>query len=109
MNILREENEQTNMLTKSMTSGLPLPTEVLFEVLKTPSIDLQKRTALNILLVHNENRRFKIISFLTNTTQMNDEAWISQMKLRARPYKLIEEELYKEDVYAPLLKIFTLI
>jgi hypothetical protein len=92
-----------------MTLGLPFPAEVLFEVLKTPSIDLQKRTALNILLVHNENWRFKIISFLTNTTPMNDEAWISQMKLRARPYKLIEEELYKEDVYAPLLKIFTLI
>jgi ribonuclease HI len=63
-NIPRGENEHANLLAKIATQGLPLPSEVFFETIKAPSVDLLERAVLNISPVYSEDWRTEIISFL---------------------------------------------
>jgi ribonuclease HI len=63
-NIPMGENEHADLLAKSAAQGLPLPSEVFFETIKAPSVELMERSVLTILPVHSEDWRTKIISFL---------------------------------------------
>jgi hypothetical protein len=56
-NIPRGENEHADLLAKSAAQGLPLPSEVFFETIKAPSIELMERAVLTISPVHSEDRR----------------------------------------------------
>jgi ribonuclease HI len=54
-NIPRGDNEQADLLAKSAAQGLPLPSEVYFETLKAPSVELLERAVLIISPVHSED------------------------------------------------------
>ena len=56
-NIPRGDNVQADLLAKSPVQGLPLPSEVFFETLKAPSIELMERAVLTISSVHSEDWR----------------------------------------------------
>jgi ribonuclease HI len=77
--ILRGENEQTNLLAKSVAQGLPLPLEVFFETPKAPSVELMERAVLTISPVHSEDWRTEIVSFLQGNHPSDDEAYIKRM------------------------------
>jgi hypothetical protein len=51
-NIPRGENEHADLLAKSASQGLPLPSEVFFETIKAPSVELMERAVLTISPVH---------------------------------------------------------
>jgi hypothetical protein len=87
-----------------MAQGLPLPSEVFFETIRAPSVELLERAVLNISPVHSEDWRTEIISFLQGNCLSDDEAYNKRMEARARPYVIIEGELYKHGVCSPLLK-----
>jgi ribonuclease HI len=103
-NIPRGENEHADLLAKSAAQGLPLPSEVFFETIKAPSVELMERAVLTISLVHSEDWRTEIISFLQGNCLSDDEAYNKRMEARTRPYVIIEGELYKHGVCSPLLK-----
>jgi hypothetical protein len=103
-NIPRGENEQAGLLAKSAAQGLPLPSEVFFETIKAPSVELMERAVLTISPVHNEDWRTEIVSFLQGNCLSDDEAYNKRMEARTRPYVIIEGELYKQGVCSPLLK-----
>jgi ribonuclease HI len=103
-NIPRGENEHADLLAKSAAQGLPLPSEVFFETLKAPSVELMERTVLAISPIHSEDWRTEIISFLQGNCLSDDEAYNKRMEARTRPYVIIEGELYKHGVCSPLLK-----
>jgi ribonuclease HI len=103
-NIPRGENEHADLLAKSATQGLPLPSEVFFEAIKAPSVELMERAVLTISPVHSEDWRTEIISFLQGNCLSSDEAYNKRMEARTRPYVVIEGELYKHGVCSPLLK-----
>jgi hypothetical protein len=42
-NIPRGENKHADLLAKSAAQGLPLPSEVFFETIKAPSVELMER------------------------------------------------------------------
>jgi ribonuclease HI len=63
-NIPRGENEHTDLLAKSAAQGLPLRSEVFFETIRAPSVELLERAVLTISPVHSEDWRTEIISFL---------------------------------------------
>jgi ribonuclease HI len=63
-NIPRGENEHADLLAKSAAQGFPLPSEVFFETIRAPSVELLERAVLTISPVHSEDWRTKIISFL---------------------------------------------
>jgi ribonuclease HI len=102
--IPRGENEHADLLAKSAAQGLPLPSEVFFETIKAPSVELMERAVLTISPVHSEDWRTEIISFLQGNCLSSDEAYNERMEARTRPYVMIEEELYKHGVCSPLLK-----
>jgi hypothetical protein len=103
-NIPRGENEHADLLAKSAAQGLPLPSEVFFETIKAPSIELMERAVLTISHVHSEDWRTEIISFLQGNCLSDDEVYNKRMEARTRPYAMIEGELYKHGVCSPLLK-----
>jgi hypothetical protein len=59
---------------------------------------------LTISLVHSEDWRTEIVSFLQINYPSDDEAYIKRMQARTRPYMIIEGELFKQGVCSPLLK-----
>jgi hypothetical protein len=63
-NILRGENEHADLLAKSAAQGLPLTSEVFFETIRAPSVELLERAVLTVSPVHSEDWRTEIISFL---------------------------------------------
>jgi hypothetical protein len=103
-NIPRGENEHANLLAKSAAHGLPLPSEVFFETIKAPSVELMERAMLTISHVHSEDWRTEIVSFLQGNCFSDVEAYNKRMEARTRPYVIIEGELYKHGVCSPLLK-----
>jgi hypothetical protein len=103
-NIPRGENEHANLLAKSATQGLPLPSEVFFKTLKAPSVELMERVVLTSSLVHNEYWRTEIVSFLEGNYPSDDKVYIKRMQARTRPYMIIEGQLLKQVVCSPLLK-----
>jgi ribonuclease HI len=103
-NIPRGENEHADLLAKSAAQGLPLPSEVFFETIKAPSVELMERSVLTISPVHSEDWRTEIISFLQGNCLSDDEAYNKRMETRTRPYVIIEGELYKHGVCSTLLK-----
>jgi ribonuclease HI len=103
-NIPQGENEHADLLAKSAAQGLPLPSEVFFETIRAPSVELLERAVLNISLVHSEDWRTEIMSFLQGNCLSDDEAYNKRMEARTRPYVIIEGELYKHGVCSPLLK-----
>jgi hypothetical protein len=103
-NIPRWENEHADLLAKSAAQGLPLPSEVFFETIKAPSVELMERAVLAISPVHSEDWRIEIISFLQGNCLSDDKVYNKRMEARTRPFVMIEEELYKHRVCSPLLK-----
>jgi hypothetical protein len=103
-NIPRGENEHADLLAKSAAQGLPLPSEVFFETIKAPSVELMERAVLAISPVQSEDWRTEIISFLQGNCLSDDEAYNKRMEARTRSYVIIEGELYKHGVCSPLLK-----
>jgi ribonuclease HI len=103
-NIPRGENEHADLLAKSAAQGLPLPSEVFFETIKAPSVELMERAVLTISPVRSEDWRTEIISFLQGNCLSSDEAYNKRMEARTRPYVIIEGELYKHGICSPLLK-----
>jgi hypothetical protein len=67
-------------------------------------VELLERVVLNISPVHSEDWRTEIISFLQGNCLSDDEAYNKRIEARARPYAIIEGELYKHGVCSPLLK-----
>jgi ribonuclease HI len=103
-NIPRGENEHADLLAKSAAQGLPLPSEVFFETIRPPSVELLERAVLTISHVHSEDWRTEIISFLQGNCLSDDEVYNKRIEARTRPYGIIEGELYKHGVCSPLLK-----
>jgi ribonuclease HI len=54
-NIPRGDNEYADLLAKSAAQGLPLPSEVFFETIKAPSVELLERAVLNISPIYSED------------------------------------------------------
>jgi hypothetical protein len=89
-NIPRGNNEQADLLAKSAAQELPLPSEIFFETLKAPSVELIERAVLTILPVHSKDWRTEIVSFLQGNYPSDDKVYIKMMHVRTRPYVIIE-------------------
>jgi hypothetical protein len=100
----KRTNEHSNLLAKSAAHGLPLPSEVFFETIKAPSVELMERAVLTVLLAHSEDWRTEIVYFLQGNCLSDDEVYNKRMEARTRPYVIIEDELYKHGACSPLLK-----
>jgi hypothetical protein len=53
--VLNSEAFENKSPTKSAAQGLPLPSEVFFEIIKAHSVELMERAVLTISPVHSED------------------------------------------------------
>jgi hypothetical protein len=64
-----------------------------------------ERAVLTISPVHSEDWRTEIVSFIQgNCLSDDEEVYNKRMEARARPYIIIQGELYKQKVCSPFLK-----
>jgi hypothetical protein len=63
-----------------------------------------ERAVLTISPEHSEDWRTEIVSFLQGNCLSDEEVYNKRVEARARPYVIIEGELYKQGVCSPLLK-----
>jgi ribonuclease HI len=105
-NIPREENEHADLLEKSVAQGLPLPSEVFFETIKAPSVELMERAVLTISHVHSEDWRTEIISFLQGNCLSDDKVYNKRMEARTRPYVIIEGGAIQTWSLLPTSQVF---
>jgi hypothetical protein len=78
-NIPRMDNEHANILAKSVAQGLPLPSDVLFEILKAPSVKLMEKAILTVSPTHCEDWRIEIVTFLLGSYPIDDEVYVKMM------------------------------
>jgi hypothetical protein len=79
-NIIRGKNEHADLLAKSAAQGLPLPSEVFFETIKAPSVELTERSVLAISPVHSEDWRTESYLFSRVTASRMTKFIIKEWK-----------------------------
>jgi hypothetical protein len=93
--VRRMEASFEGFSVKTFREGLLLPSEVFFKTIKAPLVELMERVVLTVSLVHSEDWRTEIVSFLQGNCLSDDEVYNKRMEARAKPYVIIEGELYK--------------
>lgn len=101
--ITREENGEADELTKAAAAGQPLENS-FFEILEHPSYDKKE-----VICIQAEGLDWRdpILKFLVSNKLPEKEEEARRVQLMARKYKVIDGQLYKSGVTAPLLKCVT--
>ena len=101
----RTKNKQADQLAKAAAQFDPLPPDVFFETLKQASVNCAEEPTKFINAITSEDwRAATIMAYLHGHFVPEDEKEEKRMALRARNYRIIDEELYRGGVCAPLLK-----
>ena len=100
----RIQNKQVDVLVKEAAENDPLPPDVFFETIKSGSVNCAEEPAKFINAISSEDWRSKIMAYLRGHFVPEDEKEEKQLVLRVRSYSIINDTLYRGDVYAPLLK-----
>jgi hypothetical protein len=85
----RAENREADELVKAAASSLPLPADIFYQVLHTPTTKGLTKAFLEVLLTKFEDRRQPIIDSLSNVHLTDDEASTARMAARARSYTIV--------------------
>jgi ribonuclease HI len=97
--IPRNKNNEADTLAKAAANSEPLPPDVIYEVIKTPSI--RKRYLNHIRW---EDWRSPIVAYLSGTFEPTSNIEYKRVEQRAKTYLLYKNELYKSGVTQPYLK-----
>lgn len=87
-----------------MANNLPVPEGTLYEELMSPAIGSHQTAFRDVLQTESGEQRHPIVEQLNGTYKEENEASASRMAARARSYTLINGNLYKKGVVAPLLE-----
>ena len=100
----RSQNKQADILAKAAAQYDPLPPDVFFETLKQGSVNCAEEPVKFINTITSEDWRATIMAYLRGHFIPEDDKEEKRMVLRARNYKIINGNLYRGGVCAPLLK-----
>jgi len=78
--------------------------DVFYEVNNQPSIELNIKAPKLINAIHSEDWRVPIIAYLKGYHELETKEEEKRMQQRSQGYRIINDELYKASVTAPLLK-----
>jgi (p)ppGpp synthase/HD superfamily hydrolase len=82
-----------------------MPPDVLFEIIKEPSIKESKPKIVNIVETH--NWRAEIMAYLRGHYKPQDELEEKRLKQRAMGYAVVNRELYESGGTEPWLRCMT--
>jgi hypothetical protein len=75
-----------------------LPPDVLFQVIKDPSVKTVEPEPMTVNIIQGEDWRAPIMTYLHNHYEPDSGAEMIRMQQRAKAYQIIGEELYKTSV-----------
>ena len=103
-NISRTDNSDTDKIVKATAQNTSLPQDVFFQVLTHASIKAKQEVPREVHIIQSEDWRAPIMAYLREHYEPEDEVNEVRMKHRARNYKIINNQLYKQGICEPLLK-----
>jgi hypothetical protein len=103
--IPRDNNNEPDKLDKAAAKNQAMPPDVLFEIIKEPSIKEMKPKIVTI--VESPDWRAEIMAYLWGHYKPQDELEEKRLKQRARGYAVISGEMYKSRVTEPWLRCIT--
>jgi hypothetical protein len=103
-NISRNDNLDADELAKAAAQNTSLPQDVFYQILKQASIKAVQATPREVYIIQSEDWRAPIMAYLRGHYEPENEVVNIRMKQRTRNYKIINNQLYKQGICAPLLK-----
>ena len=100
----RAHIKEADPLAKAAAEGNPLPPQVFFETLKHSSTNIEDTLVKIFSAISSENWRATIMAFLRGHFVLEDEKEEKLMALCTRNYTILNDDLYRRGVCAPLLK-----
>ena len=91
----RAHNKQGDQLAKAAAQKDPLALDVFFETLKQGSVYLAEEPVKFVNAIASEDWRASIMACLRGHFVSEDEKEEKRMALRARNYRIINEDLYR--------------
>jgi hypothetical protein len=85
-----------------------LPQDVFFQVLNQASIKTKQETPREVHIIQSKDWRAPIMAYLRGYYEPEDEVNEVRMKHITRNYKIINNQLYKQGIYEPLLKCISI-
>jgi hypothetical protein len=103
--IPRDDNNEADKLAKAAARNQEMPPDVLFEIIKEPSIKESRPKIINV--VETPDWGAEIMAYLRGHYEPQDELHEKRLKQRARGYAVVNGELYKSGVIEPWLRCIT--
>jgi hypothetical protein len=82
--------------------------DVFYEIISQPSVEVTFKAPKLINAIHSEDWRAPIVAYLKGYHEPETKEEEKRIQQRTRGYKIINGELYKASVTAPLLKCITI-
>jgi hypothetical protein len=102
--ISRTENSDADKIAKAVVQNTSLPQHVSFQVLTQASINTKQEVPREVHIIQNEDWRAPIMAYIRGHYKPEDEVNEVRMKHRTRNYKIINNQLYKQEICEPHLK-----
>ena len=103
-NISRTNNSDADEIAKAAAQNTSLPQDVFFQVLTHASIKAKQEVPREVYIIQSEDWRAPIMAYLRGHYEPEDEVNKVRMKHSTRNYKIINNQLYKQEICEPLLK-----
>jgi ribonuclease HI len=103
-NISRNNNLDADELAKAAAQNSSIPQDVFYQILKQASIKAVQATPREVHIIQSKDWRASIMAYLRGHYEPENEVNNIRMKQRIRNYKIINNQLYKQGICAPLLK-----
>jgi hypothetical protein len=102
--IERAKNTEEDELAKAAARKVVLPPDVLFEVIKDPSVKIVEPEPRMVNVVQGEDWRAPIMTYLHYHYEPDSNTELTRMQQRAKAYQIVKDELYKTSVTGPLFR-----
>jgi hypothetical protein len=102
-NISRNDNSDADELAKAAAQNTSLPQDIFYQILKQASIKAVQATPREVHIIQSEDWRALIMAYLCGHYEPENKVNDIRMKQRTRNYKIINNQLYKQGICAPLL------
>ncbi|XP_072151766.1 uncharacterized protein [Setaria viridis] len=99
--IPRSENDEADRLAKAEAQNEPIPPDVFYEVIETPSTKEAASKSMNA--IQSFDWRVEIMTYIRGYFEPHDEVELIRLKQKARGYAIIDGELYKARISTPWL------
>jgi ribonuclease HI len=102
--IPRSENAKLDELAKAAAQKAPMPVDIFYQELSVKAIQEEEERPCSMHAIASKDWMSPIFTYLIGTYKPQSKHEIDRMNSRTKQYSIIEGELYKSGIIAPMLK-----